>query len=216
MSVPLDIARKVAQLENDIETKNIGNLDAQEKSTLDAQEKSAVDTQEKSAITITLKNDDKKMGPISGIYETLQLVRELDIRESPSGRGEYSLILASFLKSKGEPLTEKDEISARRLARILPIFCVGIFLKEYDIEIYHMFTKSISNSKLSGVEKAMINNSATNQLSLFSDVLAENNNGRMIEEELLIICKKYNKPDCITEKQKSFILRHLEKELLDF
>ena len=37
---------------------------------------------------------------MQGIYDTLWLVKELDMRDSPSGDSVYSLVQASFLKIK--------------------------------------------------------------------------------------------------------------------
>ena len=52
------------------------------------------------ALTITLTGKETKMVTMQGIYDTLWLVKELDMRDSPSGDSVYSLVQASFLKIK--------------------------------------------------------------------------------------------------------------------
>ena len=54
-----------------------------------------------------------------------------------------------------------------------------------------------------------------NKLAAFSDVLAKNNNDRLVEEEITLICNKYESSGSMTAEQKSFAIRYLEKELLD-
>ena len=54
-----------------------------------------------------------------------------------------------------------------------------------------------------------------NKLAAFSDVSAKNNNGRLVEEEITLICNKYESSGSMTAEQKSFVIRYLEKELLD-
>ena len=157
------------------------------------------------------------MNNTNGLSETLELVRKLDIRLYSFGEGSYSLIqapLLEFKRNKGgaNGLSEKDEVSARRLGQSLQVICAEVFLEKYGSNLFDLFIESVSKSKLSSIK---LTGFCAERLAAFSDILAENNNGRLIQEELDLVCNRYENPGSISERQKSFVIEYLEKELLD-
>ena len=61
----------------------------------------------------------------------------------------------------------------------------------------------------------MLDSFRGDHLEIFSNMLAENNQGRVIKEELSLFYNEYESSGRMIEKQKDFVTRYLEKELLD-
>lgn len=129
------------------------------------------------------------------------MTKDLDIRDFPYGIGKYSSAQASFLKmkEKNHGQTQKDKIAAIRFSRALSIICIGIFFENCDTDLRERFIASVSRSKLFDLEQAVSelrdHSSYDYLLRAYSDVLAVNNRGISIEDELMTICSGYQNSD---------------------
>lgn len=122
------------------------------------------------------------------------------------------------MKIKEKDLTQQDGIAVTRFSRALPILDIGIFLEHYDTDLRDRFITSTSKSNFFYLGQAMLqirdHSSYDHILGAYSDVLAVNNGGIKIGDELLIICSRYQNSDSFSgliEEQKKFIVEFLEK-----
>ena len=121
---------------------------------------------------------------MGNFYKILNLVFKFDLRDNPNG-GTYSLLEAAYLKliqNKGIPLTEDNYISAIRLSRMFPIFCVMSFLDSVDFyaDLRDQFIEAVGESKLSEIKPYLIDRSYVRTYNYCSEILAENNDDQDI------------------------------------
>ena len=121
---------------------------------------------------------------MGNFYKILNLVFKFDLRDNPNG-GTYSLLEAAYLKliqNKGIPLTEDNYISAIRLSRMFPIFCVMSFLDSVDFyaDLRDQFIEAVGESKLGGLKPQLIDESYVTTYKYCSEILAVNNDDQDI------------------------------------
>ena len=88
---------------------------------------------------------------------------KFDLRDDPNG-GTYILIYASYLKQRendGIPLTQEEQISARRFSRSFPIMCVVSFLDKWSsvdfyVSLRSQLIDSVGESKLSSFKPQLV------------------------------------------------------------
>ena len=113
------------------------------------------------------------------IFKILNLVLKFDLRDDPNG-GTYILIYASYLKQRendGIPLTQEEQISARRFSRSFPIMCVVSFLDKWSsvdfyVSLRSQLIDSVGESKLSSFKPQLVDRwiLCSNFSSLFKNV----------------------------------------------
>ena len=99
----------------------------------DRLESKKVSLQEK-IVTVNIEQDEET-NTMGQVYKILNLVLKFDLRDNPNG-GTYSLLEVAYLKLRqddGIPLTDDDNIAARRLSRVFPIMCVMSFLESCSL-----------------------------------------------------------------------------------
>ena len=148
---------------------------------------------------------------------------KFDLRDDPNG-GTYILIWASYLKQRendGIPLTQEEQISARRFSRSFPIMCVVSFLdKLSSVDFYaslrSQLIDSVGASKLSSFKPQLVD-----RWILCSRMLAVNNGGQDIKSLVEAIGSEYKaKLECAeglsldNEDGMKRIINYLKEELL--
>ena len=153
---------------------------------------------------------------------------KFDLRDDPNG-GTYILIYASYLKQRendGIPLTQEEQISARRFSRSFPIMCVVSFLDKWSsvdfyVSLRSQLIDSVGESKLSSFKPQLVDGSYVQIFQACSRMLAINNGGQDIKSLVEAIGSEYKaKLECAeglsldNEDGMKRIINYLKEELL--
>jgi hypothetical protein len=157
-----------------------------------------------------------ELGVMENFYKIINIVFKFDLRDNPNG-GTYSLLEVAYLKliqDKGIPLTEDNNISARRLSRMFPIFCVMSFLDSVDFyaDLRDQFIEAVGESKLSKIKPYLIDRSYVRTYNYCSEVLSKNNDGQDIRLIIDSISSAHKVVD--EEYELERMLNCLRRELL--
>ena len=178
--------------------------------------------QERQTKVIFSIEQNEKSTAMEPFYKILNLVFKFDLRDNPNG-GTYSLLAASYLKlvqDNGTPLTEGDQVSARRLSRAFPIVCVMSFLDSVDFytDLRDQFIEAVEESKLGELKTQLIDGSYIRTYNYCSEILAENNDGqdiRLIIESVGSVQKASLKSEeSCSENELKKMISCLKEELL--